>query len=184
LSTSETARTVERTLGSTETDRQLVELSTLFETVEQIDDEQPNAIITVDGPPLTLRTNPLVLRSVLRQLIENAIEHAEEESTVRVTATRIDTAFEITVADDGPGIPDHEQQVIQQGEESALEHGSGLGLWLVKWGTARLGDDVSFETGAEGSVITLSFPPSIVAETDVATESAELLADGSREDEP
>ncbi|WP_336325677.1 histidine kinase N-terminal 7TM domain-containing protein [Halovenus sp. HT40] len=175
LSTSETARTVERTLDSTGTDRQVVDLATIFETIKEIQAEHPAATISVETPAVRLRTNPLILRSVLRQLVENAIEHGESDPTVRITASQTDTAFEITVDDDGPGIPDHELEVIQRGEETALEHGSGLGLWLVKWGTARLGGGVTFET-EEGSTITLSFPPSIVAET--AEETENVVADG------
>jgi signal transduction histidine kinase len=183
LSTSETARTVERTLGSDDTDRQIVELSTIYETVEEIREDNPDATISVEGPSVTLQTNPLVLRSVLRQLVENAIEHSDSP-TVQVTAARTDSAFEIAVADDGPGIPEHEQQVIKQGEETALEHGSGLGLWLVKWGTARLGGDISFETGPAGSTITLSFPPSIVVDAGAKTSApaGEAIADGPQSD--
>lgn len=184
LSTSETARTVERTLGSTERDRRIVELSTICETIDEIREEYPEVTISVEAPSVTLQTNPLILRSVLRQLVENAIEHGNSP-TVQVTATRTDSAFEIAVSDDGPGIPEHELQVIQQGEETALEHGSGLGLWLVKWGTARLGGDVAFETDDGGSTITLSFPSSIVVEakTEAGGEAGELLADGPQQDQ-
>ncbi len=35
------------------------------------------------------------------------------------------------------GVPDNEGEVLGAAEETALEHGSGLGLWLVTWGCAR-----------------------------------------------
>jgi PAS domain S-box-containing protein len=179
LNTSETARTVERTLGEPETDREAVALATLLETVTAVEDEHPGADITMDAPSLTLWTNPSVFRSVLRQLLENAIEHNDSNSpSIHVTAERTDTGFEVRVTDDGPGIPDHELNVITQGEETALEHGSGLGLWLVKWGVARLGGSISFETGTDGSTVTLSFPPTIVADADATAEAATVVADG------
>lgn len=182
LKTSETARTVERTLGETETDRKHVALTALFESVAEVETAHPEAEISVDAPPLTLVTNPSVFRSVLRQLLENAIEHNDRGvPRVDVTATQTEARFEVTIADNGPGIPEHEQMVIGQGEETALEHGSGLGLWLVKWGTARLGGDVTFDVGPEGSTATLSFPLTIVADAETETHTTEtppVVADG------
>ncbi|WP_436903702.1 histidine kinase N-terminal 7TM domain-containing protein [Halovenus halobia] len=180
LKTSETARTVERALGETETDRKLVALEQLFETVTEVEAEHPNAEISVDAPSLALLTNPSVFRSVLRQLVENAIEHNDSDvPTVNVTAGQTETRFEVTVTDNGPGIPEHEQMVIERGEETALEHGSGLGLWLVKWGVTRLGGDVTFETNSEGSTATLSFPSTIVTDAETTTtETPPVVADG------
>lgn len=64
----------------------------------------------------------------------------------------------VTVADDGPGISSMEREVLLSGEETALEHGSGLGLWLVRWITRSAGGELEFaENEPRGSVITLRF---------------------------
>jgi signal transduction histidine kinase len=55
------------------------------------------------------------------------------------------------VADSGPGIPEHELAVLDAAEESSLEHGSGLGLWVANWGVTAMGGDLAFETGASQS---------------------------------
>ncbi len=180
LKTSETARTVERALGETETSRKPIALAQLFGTVTEVESAYPDAEISANAPSLTLLTNPSVFRSVLRQLLENAIEHNDSEvPTVHVAAEQTETRFEVTVTDNGPGIPEHEQMVIERGEETELEHGSGLGLWLVKWGATRLGGDVTFETSAEGSTVTLSFPGTIVVDTKTpTTETPPVVADG------
>jgi len=67
--------------------------------------------------------------------------------------------FRLTVADDGPGIPDHEIETVESGRETALEHGSGLGLWVVAWGAAAVGADVDYaEREPRGTRVTVSIP--------------------------
>lgn len=39
----------------------------------------------------------------------------------------------VTVTDNGPGIPKAERQVVTDGNETPLEHASGVGLWVVRW---------------------------------------------------
>lgn len=73
----------------------------------------------------------------------------------------------VTVADDGPGVPEHEIEAIEAGRETALEHGSGLGLWIVHWAAASVGGDVSFaDREPRGTVATLRFPVDVAWETD------------------
>jgi len=53
---------------------------------------------------------------------------------VSVTAVELpsESWTSLVVADDGPGIPPAERSVLT-GEETPLEHASGLGLWYVNW---------------------------------------------------
>lgn len=63
------------------------------------------------------------------------------------------------VADDGPEINPAEYEVLAQGVETPLEHGSGVGLWIVKWGIDEVGGSVSFaEREPRGTVVTISVP--------------------------
>jgi len=65
----------------------------------------------------------------------------------------------IAVADDGPGIPAHEHEVLTAGEETALEHGSGLGLWLVFWVVGKSGGELGFaDNDPRGSIVTMTLP--------------------------
>jgi sensor histidine kinase regulating citrate/malate metabolism len=49
--------------------------------------------------------------------------------------------------------------VLDSGTETALQHGSGLGLWLVKWGTEIVGGSVSFDRNEPtGTVVTATVP--------------------------
>ena len=63
----------------------------------------------------------------------------------------------IAVSDDGPGISGHELSVLERGEETPLSHGSGIGLWLVRWATTTLGGDLAFDT-SDGTTATVRLP--------------------------
>jgi len=53
---------------------------------------------------------------------------------------------------------------IREGSETALEHGSGPGLWLGEWGVARLDGTVEFgQTDPHGTVVTLRLPDGVDA---------------------
>ena len=127
------------------------------------------------------------LDRALAQLVENALKHGGDEPQVELGArtvsgpsaadggTRPEIAadggawVELTVADDGPGIPGTEAAVIERGEETQLEHGSGLGLWLVNWVVTRYGGSCQVDTpgDADGSRVTLRLP-AIGPDTSVA----------------
>lgn len=88
------------------------------------------------------------LRFALDELLDNAISHTETESPrIRLAVTEHDDTVEIRIDDDGPGIPESERKVATRERERPLEHGSGLGLWLVRWtveqscGRIAFGDD-------------------------------------------
>ena len=100
----------------------------------------------------------------LGELIENAIVHNDQpEPTVTVTVdseTQSDGEWvDIVVADDGPGIPTHEQVMIESERETQLEHGSGLALWIVYWTASLFGGEIMIEDRSpRGARVTLRLP--------------------------
>ncbi|WP_277553392.1 histidine kinase N-terminal 7TM domain-containing protein [Halobaculum limi] len=134
--------------------------------VEQTRESCPNADIAVDVPEgLTLTVRESVLDVVLWNLVENAAEHTDE-SAIRVAVRVDDDGVRFVVADDGPGIPETELESIRTGTESALSHGSGLGLWVVRWGTRILGADLLFDADDGGTTATVTLPRHVVADGD------------------
>jgi PAS domain S-box-containing protein len=95
----------------------------------------------------------------LGELVDNALKHnPEPEPTVEITAVDDDEWIEITVADDGPGVDKMETSVIATGEETALEHGAGLGLWLTNWIVTRYGGSFQLRGDDTGTVATVVVP--------------------------
>ncbi|MGB9985490.1 ATP-binding protein [Salarchaeum japonicum] len=109
------------------------------------------------GPHLT--TDRDVLRIILHELIENAVEHTDSDTpTVTITTTQTTHGVRVSVRDYGPGIPERERAVVQDGEETPLEHGTGVGLWFVSWAVTRLGGDLSFRDVDPGSCVQVTLP--------------------------
>jgi len=143
------AREIERIMSRRDNDLQPIDLPALVRRqVEAIRNEHPEATVETDLPePLEIGSTG-ILESVLRNVLENAVVHNDgTDPWVRVTVDeQVDAdTVEITVADNGPGIPRQERSVLVKGTETPLEHGSGLGLWLVHWGVKMLGGEVEFE---------------------------------------
>jgi signal transduction histidine kinase len=132
------------------------------------------------------RADHRVLHPVVENLVENAVEHNDAaDPTVDVSVTvdpEVELPVEITVTDDGPGIPDSERSPVVAGDEAPLEHGSGLGLWGVKWGVTRIGGSLAFEEHEpRGTVVRVRIPtPADVDEAAVADEAALKTEDPPR----
>ncbi len=62
---------------------------------------------------------------------------------------------EIQVTDDGPGIPESELSALETSTETALQHGTGLGLWQLTWAVRTLDGTVSFDT-SNGTTVTIT----------------------------
>ena len=78
---------------------------------------------------------PSELRSLIANLVDNALRYAPRDSEVTVRALEAADAVELVVEDAGPGIPRaHRQRVLQRFQrlEGDATHGSGLGLPIVK----------------------------------------------------
>jgi signal transduction histidine kinase len=74
------------------------------------------------------------LRTVLANLIQNAVGFSPEGSVVRVTVTAPGRLIEIAVSDDGPGVDPVElprlMQPFEQGENALTRRSEGAGLGL------------------------------------------------------
>jgi len=164
------ARIIEETLENDWIDGRTVDVVGLVErVVAEFGDEYPAASVAVDVPESAVAAAGPALGTAIEELLANALEHndADEphvEVSVSTTDDDDDRRVVVEVADDGPGIPAHERTVLVAGTETPLEHGSGLGLWLVRWIVHGAGGDLSFESrDPRGSRVTVTVPAGSVA---------------------
>ena len=161
------AQSTEQVLAADPQTNTPIPLSTLVDdAIDSVASTYDTVEPTVAVPETpAVRINPAVIEAVIEEVIENAARHTE--------ATEIEIEYHpdrpsLSIADNGPGIPSHETAVLDNAKETDLEHGSGLGLWLIKWGTESFGGAVTFDTGPEGTAVRIDFPPELVVEVDAA----------------
>jgi PAS domain S-box-containing protein len=153
------AREVERIVAVETTAATEVSVGELVDAVRaDVAASHPDAGVTIDVPPdLTVVTTPSALALALENLLENAVQHTDTgQATVQAEAA--DDGVRIVVADEGPGLPEHELAVLDEGSETPLEHGSGIGLWLVQWVADAIRAEVSFEVEHDGTRAVLTVP--------------------------
>jgi len=131
--------------------------SILQSLAESVRADHPEASITLDSPDSCVVVGDPSVELAVGELIANAIEHADRpDPTVRLDLTAADGRARLAIADDGPGIPEQELEVLEAGTETPMEHASGVGLWLVSWTIERVGGTVSFETDDTGTTVTVT----------------------------
>jgi len=157
---SERARTVQRVLDVDGPPERTVRLKTYVEHTVEAVDPPAEATVEVDVPALLRVRADERLDVALANLIENALDHAGDHPHVRVTAKADGDDLVIRVADDGPGIPDAEWDIVAGPDEiTQLSHGSGLGLWTVKWVTESYGGRMSRrDSDVGGDAVVLCLP--------------------------
>ena len=160
LKLSEKVREAEAVMTETTGQRESVDLSELASNVvNDFRSENPSADISLVCPDeVVISSHQAALRQVLSELVENSLEHATTDSPhVEISIRELsDDTVEISVADDGPGLPEREQDILASGTETQLEHSQGIGLWFVNWAVTQLGGDLQFrENDPEGSIVTV-----------------------------
>jgi signal transduction histidine kinase len=129
------------------------------DVVADVTDSTAGTETSVTLPAVTLDADPRLCRYAIEQLVENAIEHSDgTPPRVEITGSRDETGVEVVIADDGPGIPQTELDVIESGTEEDLAHASSFGLWGANWAIKTVGGTLDFEPshlGGTAAVIEL-----------------------------
>lgn len=170
------ARDVERLLRDEDGEREVVAIDAIVEEYcAHLADVHPDAEITrPTAGDVRVHAHPLI-ESAVTHVLDNAVEHNDGDAPrVTVEYSRVTEAgteyVDVRIADDGPGIPEEEIAVLERGYETALNHTSGLGLWLVNWIVRSSGGDVWFEENEPaGSVVCIRLERATAAADDPVT---------------
>ncbi|WP_434340595.1 ATP-binding protein [Motilimonas cestriensis] len=145
---------------------QTIRLDSLLEALlddAQFEAEQTGKTFTYDTPPaLELQAYPALLSSAIENVIRNAISYAD--TSIKLTITQHRDKLEISIQDDGPGVPETElgqifrpfYRVSQARDRES--GGTGLGLAICDNAMHKHGGSVMAENVNSGLKVTLSLP--------------------------
>ena len=126
-------------IGRTPEAVQATDTRAMIEAIVRSLPRPPALRIEIGGHWPTSSTVGTALDLVLRNLIDNAIKHHDKPAgLIAIDARALDSGIEITVKDDGPGIPLSCQQIVFQpfrklrGDDEGDTESSGIGLALVR----------------------------------------------------
>lgn len=113
--------------------------------------------------PVCAALDATLVEQAVFNLLENAVKYGPPEGPVRVAARRVGGTAELTVADEGPGVPPGEETRVferfYRGKDGGRTPGAGLGLAIVRAvARAHGGDATACRGPGGGAVFTLSFP--------------------------
>jgi signal transduction histidine kinase len=173
----------------TESERTVVDVDRVVrEVVADCRRRFDGADISYEGTvQATATAVPAVSRAVT-ELVENAVKHSRDDPTavaeIGTEGAVVDLSVSVrgedvyvTVSDEGPGLPDHEANILTEEREiSPVYHASGMGLWLVRWVIKRSRGEVDIvENGSTGATVEIRLP---------RTETAPDRPTGDRQNRP
>jgi PAS domain S-box-containing protein len=132
-------------------------------------------VLDLPPEPLAADADREKLRQIVMDLVENAVKYSPGGGTVRVSARRRDDTVEVSVDDEGIGIPQSEQSRIfakfyraESAGRDLASGGTGLGLFIAKELLAAMRGRISVRSvEGSGSTFVFTLPlstPAVVGE--------------------
>jgi two-component system OmpR family sensor kinase len=113
---------------------------------------------TPDRPVIAV-ADPDRVRQIIRILLDNALTHTPEGTSVTVTIYSIDQRAELTVSDDGIGIPQRVQKrIFERFYTADSAGGSGLGLAIARELAQRMDGHIAISSSRRFTAFTLDLP--------------------------
>jgi two-component system OmpR family sensor kinase len=125
--------------------------------------ERQVGVTTSGMSEVAIRGDQELVRRLIVNLLQNAVQHSPRGGTVRVDVGREASGVRVRVIDTGRGIPGAEVARIferfVQLDPSRRSEGAGLGLTIAKWiADAHHGSLVVESSGPDGTTFCLALP--------------------------
>jgi signal transduction histidine kinase len=131
---------------------------------------------TPDSPAIA-RGDPDRVRQIIRILLDNALTHTPEGTKVTVTTYSVNRRAELTVSDEGAGIPQRVQsRIFERFYTADSAGGSGLGLAIARELAQRMDGRITISSSRRFTAFTLDLPP---AADDIEPAETAALAKAS-----
>jgi two-component system sensor histidine kinase KdpD len=113
-----------------------------------------------DEIPFT-QGDPMLIEQAIAQVLDNAAKYAPRGSDIRLKVDVQRDDIVLTIADQGPGIAEHEQARVKERFFRGSRHtgtipGSGLGLWIADAFIAACGGHLSVTSAGSGKGTTVT----------------------------
>lgn len=129
-------------------DRTELDLAELVRSAPPQNDARNVAVIAQDRLPCVL-ADPLRVRQVLTNLVDNAVAYANDQSLVIVAVVTDGNSVRTSIYNEGNGIPPEEQSKLflpfARLSERRIDS-TGLGLYIAKQLVEAMGGTIGFET--------------------------------------
>jgi two-component system, OmpR family, sensor kinase len=113
---------------------------------------------TPDRPVIAV-ADPDRVRQIIRILLDNALTHTPEGTSVTVTTYSVNQRAELTVSDDGTGIPQRVQKrIFERFFTADSAGGSGLGLAIARELVQRMDGYIAISSSRRFTAFTLDLP--------------------------
>ncbi len=110
--------------------------------------------------PAIARGDPDRVRQIIRILLDNALKHTPEGTKVTVTTYSANRRAELTVSDEGSGIPQRVQnRIFERFYTADTAGGSGLGLAIASELVQRMQGQITISSSRRFTAFTLDLPP-------------------------
>ncbi|MEX2105905.1 MAG: HAMP domain-containing sensor histidine kinase [Solirubrobacterales bacterium] len=110
--------------------------------------------------PAIAHGDPDRVRQIIRILLDNALTHTPEGTKVTVTTYPANRRAELTVSDEGSGIPQRAQsRIFERFYTADTAGGSGLGLAIARELAQRMDGRITISSSRRYTAFTLDLPP-------------------------
>jgi signal transduction histidine kinase len=110
--------------------------------------------------PVISSADPDRVRQIIRILLDNAFTHTPEGASVTVTTYSVNHRAELTVSDNGEGIPQRVQsRIFERFYTADAGGGSGLGLAIARELAQRMDGRIAIASSKRFTAFTLDLPP-------------------------